>query len=198
MQHDLFALTQSALARSRELRDEAIELRLNLLDVRAPDAGLDRLVEAAVQLARADRGKLRVFDPESGTLRIVAQVGFEAPFLEFFAEVDSRRSACGVAFAIRESVVVEDVCQTSLFADPETLRVMLDADVRAVESAPLAGTDGEVFGSISVHYAEPLPSMRHVSGRLGPIAAVIGPRVQAALTNGHPLGPLRPAVVWLD
>jgi GAF domain-containing protein len=198
MQNDLFALTQNALTRSRQLRDEAIELRLNLLDVRSPDAGLDELVEAVVRLARADRGNLQVFDPESGTLRMVAQMGFDEPFLEFFAEVDSRRSACGVAFATREPVVVEDVCQSRIYSDPEALRVMLDAEVRAIESAPLAGTNGEAFGAISVHYAEPLASTGHVGGRLGPIATVIGPRVQAALTNGHPPGPPRPAVVWLD
>lgn len=55
----------------------------------------DRTLEELLSLARADGGNLQLADPASGELRIIAQRGFDAEFLEYFAVVSDGRSACG-------------------------------------------------------------------------------------------------------
>ena len=50
------------------------------------------------------------------TLKIVAQRGFEAPFLAFFNTVHDGLAACGTAMQRGERVIVEDVAASPLFA----------------------------------------------------------------------------------
>ncbi|BCJ47521.1 hypothetical protein Aiant_81780 [Actinoplanes ianthinogenes] len=118
--------------------------------------GLQAILDTAVAMIGADKGNIQVLEPASGTLKIAVQHGFEAPFLEFFAEVKANDSAvCGQAFATRGRVVVEDVQQSDLFAGQPSLDVLLAAGVRAVQSAPLVSPDGRVFGMISTHFGAP-------------------------------------------
>jgi hypothetical protein len=46
-----------------------------------------KTLEGALTLAGADRGNIQVLDPVTGTLRIAAQYGFGAEFLDYFAVV---------------------------------------------------------------------------------------------------------------
>jgi hypothetical protein len=72
-----------------------------------------------------------------GALTIAAQRGFEAPFLEFFDRVYRDGSACAVAMATAERVIVDDVMTSEIFVGQPSQRVLLEAGVRAVTSTPL-------------------------------------------------------------
>ena len=90
---------------------------------------------------------------EAGVLTMAAHVGFERPFLEFFAHVDSHTdSACGAAMATRQRVIVNDISANPLFADAPSLPVMLTAGVRAVQSTPLFDRSDRVVGLLSTYY----------------------------------------------
>ncbi|HTS18595.1 MAG TPA: PAS domain S-box protein [Verrucomicrobiae bacterium] len=116
---------------------------------------LERIVETAIAITGADRGNLQLLDTGSGTLGIAAQRGFQKPFLDFFAGTHAGRAACGVAMQRGERVVVEDVLQSELFAGTPALQILVDADVRAVQSTPLFSRSGELLGILSTHFCQP-------------------------------------------
>jgi PAS domain S-box-containing protein len=117
---------------------------------------LDKIIDAAITLTGADKGNIQLFDVDSGTLRIAAQRGFAEAFLKYFARVDKNAAAvCGAALRSGGRVVVEDVTLTELFAGHQALKVLLNADVRAVQSKLLISTSGQLLGIISTHFRSP-------------------------------------------
>ena len=87
-----------------------------LREVPRPGLLLTEILKGALTLAGADRGNVQVLDPATGSLRIVAQCGFGAEFLEYFAVVDDGRSACGRAARERAQTVIVDVDIDAWFA----------------------------------------------------------------------------------
>jgi len=161
------ALAQSVLTResSRALRlHRTLETMLDLTRSNPPgspavfDHFLDTILDALLVSAEAPMGNLQLFDPASGSLRIRAHRGFEAPFLEFFADVHDG-AACASAFARGEPVVVDDVAVSTLFT-PESRGVALAAGVRAVQSLALTAGDKRL-GVVSIHYSSPGISQHH-------------------------------------
>jgi PAS domain S-box-containing protein len=117
---------------------------------------LNDVLETALFLTDAARGNVQLLDAESGKLVIVAQKGFEAPFLTFFAEVESGEpAACGHAMRAAERVVVEDVTESEIFFGSPARQILFDAGVRAVQSMPLFSSTGRVLGMISTHFDHP-------------------------------------------
>lgn len=124
------------------------------------DGILAEVLEAAIGITEADFGNLQIVDPHSGDLRIVAQRGFAASWVEFWDRVSQGRGACGTALALGERVVVEDVMLDPSF-DEAARRVQLEAGVHAVQSTPLLARAGALLGMISTHSRRPgRPSAR--------------------------------------
>ncbi|WP_244470507.1 PAS domain-containing sensor histidine kinase [Microvirga vignae] len=117
-------------------------------------AVLDAILEAAIELHGADFGNIQLFDDKTRTLRIAAQRGFQKPFLDHFAEVDvAEGSACGMALARRERVMIEDVETEPAYAP--SLQAAREAGYRAVQSTPLFTPTGETLGMLSTHFRQP-------------------------------------------
>lgn len=120
-----------------------------------PDQGAD-MVEAAlasaVSACGADMGNIQLACTDG--LRIVAQRGFEQPFLDFFARVDDEASACGVAMKRGRPAIVDDVRSDPIFAGTPAGAVMEQAGARAVQSTPIVSSSGWVLGVLSTHYAK--------------------------------------------
>lgn len=116
---------------------------------------LDKVVEAAIAMAHADRGSLQLLDPESGVLEIRAHRGFEQPWVDFWRHVEHGKGTCGTAMQRGDRVVVDDVTTSPIFAGTPALAVQLKAGVRAVVSTPLRDQNGRIIGMFSVHYSRP-------------------------------------------
>jgi hypothetical protein len=144
--------TRDSVARSRKPRSAVPFLGTRF----APEHGRD-MVEAALDACMgatgADKGTLQLRD--AGSLVIVAQRGFDKPFLDFFQRVDGDQSACSSALQQAQRVVVADVASHPIFAGTPAEAVLASADVRAVQSTPLLAASGEVLGIVSTHYAVP-------------------------------------------
>ncbi|HVV45149.1 MAG TPA: PAS domain S-box protein, partial [Bryobacteraceae bacterium] len=117
---------------------------------------LNEILDAALEITPANMGNIQLFDESTGTLRIAAQRGFEAPFLEHFDSVHTGTAACGEAMHRRERVIVEDVTTSPLFAGSAAVNVMVAAGARAVQSTPLISRSGQLVGMISTHYRKPM------------------------------------------
>ncbi|SNY35121.1 GAF domain-containing protein [Paractinoplanes atraurantiacus] len=90
-----------------------------------------------------------------GGLRIAAQHGFSTAFLRYFAVVQDTGTACGLAYAEARPVTVADVAHSTVFTQPDTVTMMLNADVSAVISVPMCGPSGHLVGVLSAHYPRP-------------------------------------------
>ena len=114
------------------------------------------IVDAAIAITGAQKGSLQLLEPRSAGLTIAAQKGFDSSFLDFFASVqDDAPVTAAAAMRAKERVIVEDITASDVFYDPKSRQALLDAGVRAVQSTPLIGADGKVFGVISTHFGEP-------------------------------------------
>jgi hypothetical protein len=133
-----------ALKEARQARQFALGM---------PARIIERTLDHAMQATGAEMGNVQLLGPLG--LRIVAQRGFQKPFLDFFARVDDTRSACGAAMRRRTRIAVTDVARDRLFAGTPAEPVMAAAEVRAVQSTPLLGADGRLIGVLSTHYRAP-------------------------------------------
>jgi PAS domain S-box-containing protein len=116
------------------------------------DGCLQEILKVAIEISGADKGNIQLADPDSGLLRMTAQYGFDPAFLDFFA-TEGQVSACRTALEIQQRVIVEDVCESALFVGSPSLKAMLDAGVRAVQSMPLVSSAGHALGVISTHFS---------------------------------------------
>jgi hypothetical protein len=145
-----------SIARACELRPGASRADTNFFNglvLRGETPSADRdsdlmdLLSAAITVAEADMGNIQ-FRDELGALRIVAQIGFERPFLDFFESGRSGEAACGAALKSGRRVVVDDVEGSKIFS-PEARAVLLEAGVLSVQSTP---SDRQMVGILSTHY----------------------------------------------
>ena len=113
---------------------------------------LERILEAAVAIVGANNGTIQLFDQGSATLTLAGQVGFDEPFVKYFARVREATTSCGAAMRSRERVVVEDVTQHEIFVGKPTLNLLLDAGLRAVTSVPLISSSKRVLGMFSTYF----------------------------------------------
>ena len=115
---------------------------------------LDEIVAAIVEITSADMANIQLL--EDGALKIVAHHGFDAPFLNFFKNVQQHSAAaCATAWRRAERVIVEDVANSPVFADKTSVSILLDAGVRAMQSTPLVTRNGQVVGMLSTHSRTP-------------------------------------------
>lgn len=139
---------------------------------------LSAMIDAALELTRADFGNVQLFDGVSRKLRLVAQRGFQNGFLSFFAVVNDQSSACGSAAARNEIVTVPDVGRSPIFRGGDAGGVVLDAGVRAVHSIPLTDIDGRSYGVFSVHYRRPYTPATHEQRLLRHLAGTAARRLR--------------------
>lgn len=123
---------------------------------------LDEIVDAAIEVTRADKGMIQLF--RDGALRIVAQRGLPEPFIEYFNQLGTGEAASGAAVATGKRVLVEDVATNPLLVNTKAQQVKLDAGILAVQATPLITRSGKTIGTISTHYSRnALPSSRDLS-----------------------------------
>ena len=155
-------ITEQESAQTRITADLDAMTRLQQLGALCAREGHDltkcltAVVDAATAITGAPRGSLQLVEPRSGMLTIAAHKGFTNQFLQFFAEVrEDAPVTAAAAMRLRQRVLVEDVTRSDIFYDQTSIKVLIEAGVRAVQSTPLIGIDGKVFGVLTTHFSEP-------------------------------------------
>jgi PAS domain S-box-containing protein len=151
---ELLRASEERLAREAVALERLNEHSADLWRAATLEDGLQRILDAAIELLGAERGNVQLWDSESDSLRIAAQRGFEPEFLEHFREVRAGHpSVCGQASRDARRSVVGDV-----EAEPRlavTVPVFRAAGVRAVQSTPLRHWDGTPIGMVSTYWSVP-------------------------------------------
>ena len=149
----------------------------------------DRALDNVLSLARTDRGNVQLADPASGALRIIAQHGFDAEFLDHFAVVDDDWSACGRAARRGAQLVITDVITDPGF-EPHR-KIAAASGFRAVQSTPLVDEAGHLVGMISTHYPcpyEPPTRDMRIIGRYADLLARLLASRLVAVPPADPAG----------
>ena len=146
-------------AELQEAEDELAEL--NRLSAHADDEHnasyaslLTSVLRSEVKQRRADFGLMQLLDATRSSLRIAAQLNFNAQYLRHFADVRvGDGSVYGRVLADGEGVWVDDIAEADVsqwFVD-----LALSAGFIALKSLPLKRPSGHLFGVFSLHYAQP-------------------------------------------
>ncbi len=150
----------------------------------APFPGASEMLHRVIAESRADKGNLQLLHAGSQTLRIVASEGFEAPFLNYFCEVEaSDNSACGSALKTGTEIVVTDTNISPIFVGKESGEVLRAAGVRAVLSVPLIARSGALLGVVSVHRRQVWHPSDGELRRAADIARMLASTVETLLPN---------------
>jgi PAS domain S-box-containing protein len=169
-------LEEQVAERTKELRDSEARLfgilehsaadlkamrRLNEIGTRCAKDGddvagcLKEVLNVAIEISGADKGHIQLRDHESDELKFAALSGFDESFREFFTNATDGNSAWGLAMESHHRVIVEDITESEIYTGKPSLSMMLNADVRAVQSVPLLSSFGKLLGTISTHFSEP-------------------------------------------
>ena len=150
---------EGELSAAREQVSEDLRRMTRLHDLgerlaRVSDARvmLEEILRAAIEITDAVMGNITEFD-EAGALLASAQVGFEQPFLEHFAALETPSDSD--AGGSQRRLIAEDVATNPLFAGQRSRDVMLAAGVRALQSTSLIDRSGQSLGTLSTCYSAP-------------------------------------------
>jgi GAF domain-containing protein len=159
----------------------------DLRDIRGLEPLASQVLEKVLSLARADYGNVQLADPASGALRIIAQYGFGAEFLDHFAVVADDRSACGRAASRGAQLVIPDVTTDPGF-EPHR-EIAAASGFRAVQSTPLTDRAGRVIGVVSTHYPRPFAPLARDLRIISRYADLAGRVLASRLGAAAPAGP---------
>jgi signal transduction histidine kinase/CheY-like chemotaxis protein len=141
----------------REFRDINALHQLNTKFIEGDNLNsvLQEVLNTAINVIKADKGNIQLMDSPTGTMKIVGSKNFSPPFLKFFESVYPGESAvCSTAILRLKRVIVEDITNSPIFKDSDSLEVLLNEDVRAVQSTPIVSKDGNLLGIISTHFTK--------------------------------------------
>ena len=111
----------------------------------------DRIVQAALSIARADLGSLQLLEERSGELRIVAHRGFAPDALETW-----RRSGGGrAALESGGRVIEEDLARSDRLAAPAAREFQRATGARAIQYTPIVSRSGRPLGVLSTLFRTP-------------------------------------------
>ncbi|HVW65170.1 MAG TPA: GAF domain-containing protein [Nitrosospira sp.] len=136
------------------------ELGTRLFHTTDLPAALEEILRASIALLKADMGNIQLYDPVDKVLKIAAQQGFDADFLDHFSIVEMEsNTTCGQALRCAQRVIIEDVHADARYA--AHLEAADRAGYRAVQSTPLLSRDGRPLGILSTHFRLPRQPDEH-------------------------------------
>jgi diguanylate cyclase (GGDEF)-like protein/PAS domain S-box-containing protein len=146
--------TDARLTAELEAMNRLHDLSTRLLTLPNLRSAMEEVLDASIAMLDAAMGCIELYNPQTGTLGIVAQRGFRQDFLDYFREarVDGGSASAGV-MKTGQRVIIEDV-----EADPDYApycRIAASAGYRALQSTPFVSRSGQVLGVISTHFRHP-------------------------------------------
>jgi PAS domain S-box-containing protein len=142
---------EGSLAKERAMLARLHEVGSRLWLKRDLHQALDEILAGAIELLGADMGTIRILDTTRGVLKVEAQRGFTAEYLNGFAErpVDGG-SPCCRALRSAERMVIENVETHALFTPFRPFARA--AGFCALQSTPIMNREGVPIGTLATHF----------------------------------------------
>ena len=121
-------------------------------DAAGLNAALEQVVDAALVIASADMGDIRLFSPDRRALDPRAQRNLGERFV---ARWTGAGAAWGTAVARGEKTIIEDVQQHEAMQPAPLAEALREAGVRGMTALPILHRRGEALGLLTLHYRRP-------------------------------------------
>lgn len=151
---DITKLKKAEAEASAELRATQLLHDLNMRLVGEDDFQViyEEILGTAIQLTRADAGKLQILNTESKELELLAARGFEPALVKDFFRINAN-SRVSSATALAEGKRTITTFDTPGAHDPDHLyKMYLDAGFISAQSTPLVSLSGKVIGMLSTYW----------------------------------------------
>lgn len=116
---------------------------------------LDKIIETVIKITNADMGTIHLFDEQTGEIKIMAQYGFEQPYIDFFNKIHDGQKEYDIVLNLREQINIEDVTKSTLSMINHNIQIILSAGVRSIQFTPLISRSDQLLGIMSTHYRTP-------------------------------------------
>lgn len=117
-----------------------------------PQALLEEILDAAIDMTGADKGTLQLLDERTGSLKLMAQRGFSKQFIDHFINLTHDKMPSKLAYITQKRVINEDVWINPVFASAEDREIVLKEGICALQSTPLICSSGKLMGILSTDY----------------------------------------------
>ena len=118
---------------------------------------LETTLDAAIELTRAEKGTMQLYNSASNTAALAFQRGFKDDFVQSFDFIiKSTESTCGERLRRGEAVATEDVLESAAFKGSSATALLQAAGVRAIHSTPVIARNGRLLAVFSMAWSRPL------------------------------------------
>jgi signal transduction histidine kinase/DNA-binding response OmpR family regulator len=150
------ALRESELLLSADLKalQRIQHVRMHLIGSDDLHARLSEILVAAADLVGTDKGNIQLYDPKTRTLRMAVHQGFGNDFVNRFLNEGSQL-LCDIAAQKSTRIIWEDIANEAALQGTKDLDVILADGIRAIQSTPLVGLDGQLVGLLNTHFRNP-------------------------------------------
>lgn len=134
-------------------------LSMGLLKPDSVQQKLEHILRTVIEFHQTQYGVVSFFDPDRDALAVKASIGLNEAAIESLTGVKLGQGCCGLAFAERQRVIIDDFQSSEKFA--EFRPWALQNSIRAVYSTPFYDADGDALGVLSVYFDKPhTPTLR--------------------------------------
>ena len=126
------------------------------------DLVFDKVIDAACSITGAGMGSIRLIDPKSGLLKIVAQQGFFPPLQECSHDSTEGTCLCDTVLQCREPMMVEDVATCPLIWGRKELEAHLADGILSFQLIPLVSCSGKMRGILAIYFRTPFHTEERV------------------------------------
>lgn len=127
-------------------------LRRHDVDPTNRSSVLEAVLDEVVRSSGARCACVQLVDPALDVLVLEKHRGFTEEFVDFFAHVGSRETACVVCRRLGRRVSVPDVASDPHFDGGRSRAALLSEGIRAVDCTPVVNEAGRSVGVLSAHY----------------------------------------------
>ena len=130
------------------------EFSRRLLTEEAFESMAGNVLASALELLRADKGMIHLYDPEKQLLVLTSHIGFNQRELSnHFQQVPLKSSCWGMAFQRAERVIINNIATDPLCSHLTAVPGM--SNVVTAHSMPLFRVDRAVFGVLTTYHTTP-------------------------------------------
>ena len=115
---------------------------------------LQEVLHCILAFTKADKGNIQLASIEDRTVSIAVHQGHGEAFLRHFSG-GGTKEVSEATFLVQRLMILEDVEKGILLRGTRDLAVILEDGVRALESMPLIGRGGEMYGRLTLCYSTP-------------------------------------------
>ena len=151
------ALRASQTRLADELLDTKIlqKLSIELISEQRAEKLYEQILEAAMELMKADFASIQLLDEERNALRLLAWKNFHEDSAASWQWIDAdSATTCGRALATGGRIVLDDIETNDGLADDRNLEEYRRSGIRAMQSTPLTSRSGRPLGMISTHWGK--------------------------------------------